>query len=174
MNIIAHSLLPVVVKQLCELRHVSGLEYRNQVKGWIAIGIAGMLPDILDPHLSIGARYDSYSHTWLFVSGFVLACIITFLLAHGKWFDRVSLWCALAYLLHVAGDTASGGIDFLHAGNVIGGWWITPELWPVLDLFFLLGFILLNRKIRRQHGLNPSIIRRLLERIVYGKANDVS
>jgi hypothetical protein len=47
-------------------------------------------------------------------------------------------------------------------------------LWPVLDLFFLLGFILLNRKIRRQHGLNPSIIRRLLERIVYGKANDVS
>jgi len=174
MNIIAHSLLPVVVKQLCELRHVSGLEYRNQVKGWIAIGIAGSLPDVLDPHLTIWARYDSYSHTWLFVSGFVLAGIIIFLIARGKWYERLSLWCVLAYLLHVTGDIASGGIDFLHTGNVIGDWWLIAELWPVLDLFLLMGFILLNRKIRRQHGLNPSIIRQLLKRIVYGKAKDVS
>jgi hypothetical protein len=152
MNIIAHSLLPVVIKQFCEFKNFSGLEYRNQVKGWIAIGIAGSLPDMIDPHLTIGARYDSYSHTWLFVSAFVLVCIITFFFARRKWYNRVSLWCALAYLLHVAGDIASGGIDFLHTGNVIGGWWITPELWPVLDLLLLVGFILLNRKISINMG----------------------
>ncbi|HCE46144.1 MAG TPA: hypothetical protein DET40_21580 [Lentisphaeria bacterium] len=162
MNVIAHSLLPVVLKQAWELKHAPGLEYRDQVKGWIIIGISGTLPDILDPHLTIGSRYDSYSHTWPFTSALALACLVSYVLVRRTWYGRIFPWCALAYLLHVAGDIVSGGIDFLLTGHALGDWWITPELWPVLDLLFLTAFVLIHRKIRRQHGLDPSVVRQFL------------
>jgi len=165
MNVITHSLLPITVKQLAEFRHPGRVSYRDRLRGWGVIAIFGSLPDILDPHLTLGARCNSYSHMWPCMVTIVACCLFAAFIFRKRPWAKLLLWCAPSYALHVAGDIVSGGLDFLGTGQAIGDWWIPPEAWPVLDLIFITVFILTHRRVRRLHGLEPSIVRALGERI---------
>jgi len=156
MNVITHALLPVAAKQVTELRRKELPAYRSQWRGWAVVGLAGILPDLLNPHISLGGRCNSFSHGWVFTLAVVLTCVAYRLWRWREPSGRLALWCAAAYVLHVAGDIVSGGLDFLGNGRAIGDWWIAPEMWPVLDLATVLAFVLLHRRIRRRHGLEPS------------------
>jgi len=164
-NVITHSLLPITAKQIVELRQAQLPAYRTQLRHWAVVGIFGSLPDILDPHISLGARCDSFSHAWPFTMAVLLACGIYGILARRRESGRLALWGAAAYAAHVLGDIVSGGLDFFRTGRAIGDYWITPCLWPVSDLLFIVAFILLNRIIRTRHGLIPSVVRALGERL---------
>jgi len=168
MNVITHSLLPVTARQCVELRAEKLPDYKQQLYAWAAIGLFGSLPDILNPHISLGARYNSYSHVWPCTLTVVAICCLYGFLRRKNDTAVVALWCALAYVLHVVGDIVSGGLDFFCTGQAIGDWWIIPELWPVLDLFFVIAFVLLHRRIRKRHGLEPSIVR-VIRRRFYGR-----
>ncbi len=164
MNVITHALLPVAAKQFVELREPGGNTYRRQVKAWVVLGAFGALPDCLDPHISIGARYNSYSHSWWFTLCVIAACAVFALVRRKRPEAMLAVWCSGAYVLHVVGDIVSGGLDFLGTGEVMGGWWIPPELWPVFDLGFVIAFALFHRRIRVRHGLISSPVRAFLER----------
>ncbi|MBT3379540.1 MAG: hypothetical protein HN742_25525 [Lentisphaerae bacterium] len=165
MNIITHSLLPVTARQLSELRSPEPSSYRDQIRGWLLIAVFGSLPDLLDPHISLGARCNSYSHMWPCTLIVVSGCLAGALVFRKRRWGHLLLWCAPAYALHVAGDIVSGGLDFLGTGRALGDWWIPPEAWPAFDLVFITTFILIHRRVRRRHGLEPSIVRAFGERL---------
>jgi len=138
--------------------------YKNKIRCWFYIGIAGSLPDILDPHITLGGRINSYSHMWFFTSIIVFMAILIYIRLRKKKYATVILWCAFAYILHVFADGISGGLDFFNTGQALGGWFIEPMMWPVFDLSCVVIFTLINRRIRRKHGLNPSIVRTLIRK----------
>jgi hypothetical protein len=56
-------------------------------KHLIAIGLAGALPDLLNPHLALSARYSSWSHTlW-----FILAIYPVYIIICRTWY-RPRCW----------------------------------------------------------------------------------
>lgn len=150
MLVFTHSLGLVAVKQFLETRHPERYEYSTQLKGWLAIAAAGVLPDLLTPHLTVGDRYNAFSHTWIFTGVFLISCILCSAVLFRKPYRSIPLWCAAAYLLHIAEDIISGGIDFFSTGSVIGDFYVSPIYWPLIDIFIVVSVVLLDRKIRRQ------------------------
>ena len=66
MNTVTHALAPVLLASFAAKKSVGFV--RKEI---IMIGIAGALPDLLNPHLSLEARMHSWSHGlpfWLFLS----------------------------------------------------------------------------------------------------------
>jgi len=161
-NVITHALLPVTARLLTELRKKPLPGYRQQLRECALIGAAGLLPDALDPHVTIGARCSSYSHAWMSTAIAVAGCVVWALIRRRQ--TGLALWCAGAYVLHVLGDIVSGGLDFFATGHAIGDWWVIPELWPLIDLAAITVFVLVHRKVRRQYGLDPSVLRVLRQR----------
>ncbi|OGV37035.1 MAG: hypothetical protein A2X48_04270 [Lentisphaerae bacterium GWF2_49_21] len=153
MLVFTHSLGPVAVKQMTEIMHPEKYEYFNQLRGWLVIAAAGVLPDVLTPHITLGDRYNSFSHTWVFTGIFVGCCILCSAILFRKNYRSIPLWCAAAYLLHLAEDLISGGIDFFSTGHVIGDYYVSPIYWPLIDLYIVVIVILLDRKIRKQHKI---------------------
>ena len=96
--------------------------------------MGGALPDLLNPHLSLAARYSSWSHTVFAWTAFAAAMLGL------AWWPRLRTWriplllAAPAYALHLAADAVSGGIVWLHplSDAVVGTrliryrWW-----WPI-------------------------------------------
>ncbi len=153
MLIFTHSLGLVAVKQVVEIRHPEKYEYFNQLKGWIAIAVAGVLPDLLSPHLSLADRYNSFSHSLIFTCVFLACCATFFAFLYRKPYGSLPVWCAAAYVLHLAEDMISGGIDFLASGHVPGEYYVPPMYWPLIDLYIIVIVVLLDRKIRKQHKI---------------------
>ncbi len=157
-----HALAPVVLKQTLDLRSASGdrVAYRHLAGQWLLIAVFGVLPDVLFPHISLSERYSAFSHVWPFTTAVVAGAIVISAIGSivKRRYQTLPLWCGFAYVLHVGMDIISGGLDFLKTGNVIGDYYITPELWPLADLLLIALFILLNRRIRARFGLNPSVL----------------
>jgi len=113
----------------------------------IAIGIAGALPDLLNPHLSLRARYSSWTHTlW-----FVLAIYPVFLAICRRWFRQRwllltdFLW--LATVAHIATDTISNGTRPLYPyGPVISYRLVRGGIyhWIRFDIAFILAIVALS------------------------------
>ena len=59
----------------------------------------------------------------------------------------IPFWCA-AYMLHLAEDIISGGIDFFSTGHVIGKFYFSPMYWPLIDPYLIAVVFLLGRKIK--------------------------
>lgn len=104
------------------------------------IGVFGMLPDFLSPHLSLESRHASLSHKVWFLAGLVLLLpLVRFVAEKGsRWPVAVACW--MAYGLHLAADAVSGGIAWLHPwrDQVLGRYWIEPQYWIWYDAGFIL------------------------------------
>ena len=137
-----HALLPVTG---CLGIEVVSLKWRGVrvFPDWTlpVVGLFGVLPDLCSPHISLEDRYDSWSHTLLF-----LGVILPFCAGMTWWFPkgtrlRVALAAWTAAALHLAADSLSGGITWLHpwSEEAIGDYHVQPENW----LFFDAGSLLL-------------------------------
>ena len=146
MNTITHALLPVIAVSLVEKVH-RGPERR---KVWtnreiLAVGACGAAPDLLNPHISLAARYTSWSHglpAWVGVSILLLVgamCLRPLISL------KLAGWGSLAYGLHLFCDLIAGGIAWRYpfGGEVVGHYWVPPGWWAwidaacVLTLYFL-------------------------------------
>ena len=135
MDIVTHSLAPVILARL-----VCRGENRLSGRALTAIGVAGSLPDLLNPHISLDARMNSWSHGLPCWAVFSLACAAARAWQPQRVPTRLAVLLASAYLLHLVCDAVSGGINWLHpAGNFVwGDSWVDPLWWIPLDVFFLL------------------------------------
>ncbi len=135
-----HALLPVC--GCLAIDHAAMLAGRDRVfpasSLWWVAGF-GLLPDLCSPHLSLEARYASFSHTvWFLIGALPLAGIVASFMERGVRV-RVATACWLAVVLHLAADAVSGGIAWLHPwrGDVIGAYHIHPDLWIGSDAGFV-------------------------------------
>ncbi len=135
MNVFTHALAPVLICRCLVAKKIpiKPLHY-------ILIGVAGAMPDLLNPHLSLDARLSSWSHGvpfWLFVS-------IVFLIASRikklRLSTRLAVIFSLSYLLHMICDGISGGLNWLYPWRefVWGDYWVDPLYWIPLDVFCIL------------------------------------
>lgn len=139
MTIISHISLPILIAGALNLRAVKRSESLPfSRRGMFLIGFCGMLPDLLTPHLSLHARYVSWSHSLWFLAPFLLLCLI--LAARLAPRHRPVLhFCWIAVLLHLLCDMLSGGLNPLAPfGHPFGDYYLPPLYWLHLDLFLLL------------------------------------
>ena len=115
-------------------------------KHLVAIGIAGALPDLLYPHLSLKARYSSWTHTvWFLLAMYMVYTFICRKWFRGRWILLTNfLW--LASVAHIAMDTISNGTRPMYPyGPVIkyrlvrGGF----HNWIKFDLIFVAAIVIL-------------------------------
>ena len=134
-----HIALPVIAAQVLNLRFVvrSGRQLFNRWH-FTAIGICGFLPDIVNPHLDLWARYSSWSHTaWFFIGFLFIALASTRFLP--KQHRLTMHLCWFAVLLHILCDLISGGVNLLPPYSaIVGDYWVVPELWLYTDLFSII------------------------------------
>ena len=136
-----HTLMPVCA--CLAVDHASVAAGRGRIFSVVAlwvIGVFGALPDLCSPHLSLEARYASWSHTVWFMAGLVLLAA-----AAGSFFEKgkrliIAGVCWVAAGLHLAADAVSGGIAWNYplTDQVIGRYWIPPQHWIWFDAFFIL------------------------------------
>ena len=161
MTIVTHALSPILVASTV---NALSLKFQRKniftLKQLLAIGLAGIIPDILGMHFSLEGRYSSWTHTIWFVVGIYPICFWVarkyfrsqwLLITHMLWF---------AILFHLALDSKSGGIVLFYPfGNVIGdyliGWdyWIRADLILIVIMVFLSIWIIYKEK---KLGLLPS------------------
>lgn len=163
MYIGTHAFLPVIAITTAEIitvtfkkqRHFSGIQI-------LLIGIAGILPDLLWPHTSLKARYNSWTHTlW-----FLLILLPLIYIISAKLFKKntllFSLSCWFASLLHIITDALSGGVSFFYPlGDVIGQYYIPYPYWIKSDFVFicvglsllLIRYIIVRKKITSNNFL---------------------
>lgn len=130
MNVITHALLPVVaIKAARPSWNLARIQ-------WIAIGMAGALPDLLNPHLTLDQRMQSWSHGLPFFGLWSAAVLTACLLSRGRLSPALASMLCGAYLLHLACDSISGGINWLHplGSFVWGEFWVHPLWWIPLDV----------------------------------------
>ena len=153
MDIFTHALLPVIL--------VGAIAKRPDLRGrWqlVSIGIAGALPDILCPHLSLEARMASWSH------GIPCWFMLTIVMLMISYFSRRRIAAGFAsllsgaYFLHMMCDAISGGVNFFHPfGN--GSWgdyWVDPIWWIPLDIACFLTVYFMFRVAPRMRALKQS------------------
>ncbi len=141
MMIGTHSLLPVCGCLLADRVSMStGRSRMFSGRDLCVIGVFGMLPDILSPHLSLESRYASLSHSIWFLMGLVLLLPLTRFISEKKSRLPVAIACWAACALHLAADAVSGGIAWLHPwrDDVLGRYWIEPQYWIWYDAGFIL------------------------------------
>lgn len=120
-------------------------------KRLLAIGLAGALPDLVNPHLSLAARYSSWSHTIWFLAG---AYLVYWLLSR-RWFKtrpRVMTWWMWgASAAHIVVDTISNGTrPFYPFGPVISYSLIPSARWLSSDVFLICATSLLASWVARR------------------------
>lgn len=136
-----HALLPVCTCLLADNASLaSGRDRLFPTRSLWLVAAFGVLPDLCTPHLSLEARYASWSHTVWFMAGLIVLCGMA-----GSFFEkgfrlRVAVACWLASACHLAADAISGGIAWLYPwrDDVIGRYIIPPQDWIWYDAGFIL------------------------------------
>lgn len=155
MFVVTHALLPVLAAQCAQAASLATRQRLlfAQTRSLVAIGVAGAAPDLLSPHLSLAARYASWTHNVWFLLGTIP---VIFLL--GRFFDPASrrltcvcLWLAVA--LHLTTDACSNGINWLYPlrHEILGTPLIPFRLWIWSDLLVLSLVTIAAPVIRRLH-----------------------
>lgn len=131
MDTVTHALLPVIATGI----FAKGVRWIGR-RGIFAIGMAGALPDILTPHLSLEARMSSWSHGLPFWLAFTFAIIVIALTTKGRIAVKLALALSASYLLHLFCDAISGGVNFLYPFEdlILGDYWVPPIFWVPLDI----------------------------------------
>ncbi len=150
MNVITHALLPALLATPVLRKTWPGVFYREA--GIVALG--GGLPDILHPHLSLAARYASWTHTVFALAGFGLLLLAATLWRPERLPRRLALLAFAALALHLFGDAVSGGIAFFRplAGTIVAAHprWISHHAWPWLDAACILASLALAAVLARR------------------------
>lgn len=163
MNTITHALIPLIAAGICERSYRPEEERCGNlsVNMIIMIAVFGAAPDILNPHLSLDARYSSWSHGisfWLFLT----LCLSLLSLARRNLIPpHMIAWLSGAYLLHIFCDAVSGGVAWSYpfGRSVVGAYYVEPIWWIPLDVsLFLIAYGLFRvvPKMRRPHRKNAS------------------
>jgi hypothetical protein len=102
--------------------------------------MAGALPDLLTPHMTLESRMISWSHGVPFWAAFTTTLFLISLLSKQRVSNRLAGIMSLSYLLHLVCDAVSGGINVLYpVKNLVwGAYWVSPMLWIPLDILCLL------------------------------------
>jgi hypothetical protein len=132
---LTHALAQVILVKLCT-KWVKNGEWRVLVP----IAVAGALPDLLNPHLSLESRVASWSHglpCWALVM-VVFWLSSMFVARHFPL--RTALACSAAYLFHLFCDAISGGTNWFSPFGTLmwGDYWVSPVLWIPLDVTCIL------------------------------------
>lgn len=141
MFVVTHALSPVVLAGLVDVVVLESTWNRwMRRRQYVGIAVAGALPDLLWPHLSLEARYSSPTHTvWFLVVVFVVAAVWG-----GRFVDRERPWL-LTWLMagacgwHLFCDTISGGIKWGYPffDDVVERNWLPYPIWVHLDAISL-------------------------------------
>ncbi|MEI7901755.1 MAG: metal-dependent hydrolase [bacterium] len=151
MTVVSHFALPVIVSGLVNLRAVrrSGLPLFRRLDR-ASIGFCGTLPDLLTPHLSLHARYTSWSHTLVFFAALLLLGVILARVLAPRY-KMVLQMCVAAVFLHLLCDMASGGVNLVPGlGRPLGDYYISARYWLWLDLASLVAAYLVCRRTRQE------------------------
>lgn len=131
-----HASVPVLLASLADMGSlVKTRRLLFEKKHLAAIALAGVLPDLLSPHISLQARLTSFSHTiWFLLVLFPALIIVSkFLFGRRYLLMGVSLW--LASTIHLFLDLSAGGINPTYPlGQRIGFYLVHYRNWVVLDL----------------------------------------
>ncbi len=140
MNVLTHALLPTLLAAPLLPRTPLRALY---LSGGI-VALAGALPDLLTPHLSLAARYASYSHTVFAWAAFNVFLVVLGLSLRRHQLPRVLLFASLAYALHLLGDALSGGIawGYLLSTEIVGGRLILYRYWVPIDAALLVAALI--------------------------------
>jgi putative exporter of polyketide antibiotics len=135
MNTVTHALAPVILVKV-----LGGRFLKSGWRSFLAIGIAGALPDILNPHISLESRMTSWSHGLPCWIAFTLVVLTVATLSRKRIPYSLALLIAASYLLHLFCDAISGGINWMYpiSSLVWGRYWVSPLLWIPLDVFFVI------------------------------------
>lgn len=135
MDTVTHALAPVIIAHVCLAR-----PERFGRWGLVAIALAGAMPDILSPHLSLESRMTSWSHGLPFWSALTFGLLIASWATKRKLSLRLSVILSLAYLFHLICDAISGGINWMYpvADLIWGQYWVSPIFWIPLDIVCVL------------------------------------
>ena len=140
MHTLTHALLPVIAVAVDRQRTDDrGTVYWSRGKLCL-LALAGALPDLLNPHLSLQARYTSWSHGLPALLGFAAVLAVIWILRRKSEERLFFLLLAAAYELHLWCDLISGGIAWWYpfGSGVAGAYYISPKLWVPLDIACLL------------------------------------
>jgi membrane-bound metal-dependent hydrolase YbcI (DUF457 family) len=135
MDTITHALAPVLITRLALGKPVWMPRY-----GLVAIGIAGAMPDLINPHLSLAARMTSLSHGLPFWGGLTVVLLVGSLVKRKTLPVRLALLLSAAYLFHMSCDAISGGINWMYPVRsfVWGDYYVDPVWWIPLDVVCVL------------------------------------
>jgi hypothetical protein len=149
-----HAFLPVLAASAVNAYRVrSGRRSLFTAKELVLIGVAGSLPDLLSPHISLSARLSSWTHNlWFLLGSCPILLTFAWLLSREKrLLLGTFLWAAVA--LHLIVDMSSGGISPLYPfGSVIGFRTVPFRYWAHLDVFLISAFLFLAFWVRRVKG----------------------
>ena len=109
MDTVTHALAPVIIAHVTFSRSKS-----LGVWSLVAIGVAGALPDLLTPHMSLESRMTSWSHGLPFWAAFTGVLIVISLISKQHLSNRLAWILSLSYLFHLICDAVSGGINVLY------------------------------------------------------------
>jgi membrane-bound metal-dependent hydrolase YbcI (DUF457 family) len=160
MYIITHTLAPVVLIATADL--ALGLirkERPLKARHYAAIALAGALPDLLWPHMTLAARYASWTHT---VWCLVLFALVAAWGARYLFSDRARMMTALmigAYGLHLFCDAIAGGIawGYPFTDRIVGQYYVQPSIWYELDVgMTLLACVVLSLLVLRSPRRNET------------------
>ena len=155
MFVITHALAPVLAAQAAQAASLTTRQRLlfTEPRAFVAIALAGAAPDLLSPHLSLAARYASWTHNLWFLLGTIP---VIFLLARlfdpaSRLLTCISMWLTIA--LHLATDACSNGINWLYPlrHEILGATIIPYRLWIWSDLLFLILVPLTALALRKLH-----------------------
>ncbi len=138
--VVTHALAPVAA---CLAIDIAGILRRGGrvLPPWSlpVVGLFGALPDLCTPHLSLEARYMSWSHTAWFLLGLVPVAVAVAACFGRRATAPLAAVFWLAAALHLATDAICGGIAPLQPwrADVISARWIPFRWWLAGDALFL-------------------------------------
>lgn len=161
MTPVTHALLPLFLGRRWLPKRSDGAPSRG-ASG--AVALAGVLPDVINPHLDLEARDDAFSHSlfaWMLFAGILaLAARHPRLAPH----RRILALCGAAYAIHIACDLITGGVPLFSPVEslVWGDAWLPFRSWFVFDgallayAYLVYRWLPLRRRIIRPRHLTRS------------------
>ena len=155
MTPVSHALLPVLLGRRWISRHPDGTPSWHESA---AVGAAGVLPDLLSPHVGLAERHAAFSHSllaWVLI-GLVLSAAV----APPRFRSRRTLarLCIVAYAAHLACDLITGGVPLFSPiiPGVFGDAYLPFWAWFALDAALLAcAYVEFRWRPQRRRNMRP-------------------
>ena len=131
--------IPIIGANLCNFigKRIGNNTIFNG-KSLLIIGSFGILPDLVNPHIYLEDRLNSWSHTVWFILGLSLL-LLTLKRLGLIWGYALIIGCVLASAMHIICDGITGGVKpFYPFDIVVGKYFIGSNHWIELDVIFLI------------------------------------